>query len=151
MCLTTTVWPCEKGKVDLGGQLASPSQTLTNVTLIELFFCPVSSFLWVGKWLSWLQASYPYALLAIGSFKSESVSCSVVSDSLWPRGLQPARWPFPSPGDLPDPETEPGSPASPPKGVAYTVNLKVMMMEQKDVITQPLSELILPQNILLQR
>ena len=59
--------------------------------------------------------------------------------------------PFPSPGDLPDPEMEPGSPASPPKGVAYTVNLKVMMMEQKDVITQPLSELILPQNILLQR
>ena len=50
--------------MDLGRQLASPSQTLTNVTLIELLFCPVSSFLWVGKWLSWLQVSYPYPLLA---------------------------------------------------------------------------------------
>ena len=50
---------------------------------------------------------------------------SVVSNSLWPHGLQPARllchrfprqeywsgWPFPSPGDLPDPGIEPGSPS----------------------------------------
>ena len=52
------------GKVDLGGQLASPSQTLTSVTLISLLFCPVSSSLHVGKRLSGLQVSYPYALLA---------------------------------------------------------------------------------------
>ena len=51
------------------------------------------------------------------------LSCSVVSDSLRPSGLEPARilcpwdssdkyWsglPFPSPGDLADPEIEPGS------------------------------------------
>ena len=50
------------------------------------------------------------------------LSCSVVSDSLGPHGLKPARllcpWdvlrqeykselPFPTPGDLPDPEMEP--------------------------------------------
>ena len=54
----------------------------------------------------------------------QSVSCSVVSNSLQPHGLQPARllclefcrqeyWsglPFPSPGDLPDSGIEPGSP-----------------------------------------
>ena len=58
------------------------------------------------------------------------ISCvlihSVMSDSLWPHGLQPARllcpwgfsrqeyWsgmPCPPPGDLPDPGIEPGSPA----------------------------------------
>ena len=53
------------------------------------------------------------------------VSYSVTSDSLQPHGLWPARllcpWdfsvkngselPFPSPGDLPDPVTEPRSPA----------------------------------------
>ena len=58
--------------------------------------------------------------------KSESVSHSVVSDSLQPQGLQPGRllcplgffrqeyWnglPFLPPGDLPDLGTEPGSPA----------------------------------------
>ena len=52
-------------------------------------------------------------------------SCSVVSDSLQPHGLQPARflcpqsspgknnwsvWPIPSPGDLPDPGIKPGFP-----------------------------------------
>ena len=56
------------------------------------------------------------------------LSCSVVSDSLQPHGLKPARllcpWdvlsqeyksesPFPSPGDLPDPGTELKTPASP--------------------------------------
>ena len=57
--------------------------------------------------------------------ESESVSRSVVSDSLGSCGLQPARllsmgfprqeyWsglPFPPPGDLPDPGMDPGSPA----------------------------------------
>ena len=51
----------------------------------------------------------------------ESESCSVVSDSLWLHGLQPARifsrpeyWsgqPFSFPGDLPKPGIEPRSPA----------------------------------------
>ena len=56
------------------------------------------------------------------SSESESVSCSVVSDSETvacqaPLSLRFSRqeyWsglPFPSPGDLPDPETEPMSPA----------------------------------------
>ena len=52
---------------------------------------------------------------------SESVSRSVVSDSLRPRGLEPARllhlWGSPGknppPGDLPDPGIEAGSPALP--------------------------------------
>ena len=47
-------------------------------------------------------------------------SCSVVSDSLWPHGLSMgfsrqeywSRLPFPSPGDLPHPGTEPGSPTT---------------------------------------
>ena len=51
--------------------------------------------------------------------KSVCVSCSVVSSSLQPHGLQPARFlcpwdlglPFPSPGDLPAPGTELRSPA----------------------------------------
>ena len=58
-------------------------------------------------------------------WESESESRSVVSDSFWPHGLQPASllcpWNFlgkntgvgchlPSPGDLPDPGIEPGSP-----------------------------------------
>ena len=53
--------------------------------------------------------------------KLVSANHSVVSDSLWPNGLSlPASLsmefstrglPFPSPGDLPDPGTEPGSPA----------------------------------------
>ena len=57
--------------------------------------------------------------------KQARVSCSVMSDSLRPHGLQPRQaplsmgcsrqeyWselPFPSPGDLPDPGTEPASP-----------------------------------------
>ena len=56
------------------------------------------------------------------------LSCSVVSDSLGPHGLKPARllcpWdvlrqeykselPFPTPGDLPDPWIELKTPASP--------------------------------------
>ena len=56
------------------------------------------------------------------------LSCSVMSNSLWPFGLQPARllcpWDFlgkntgegchfPPPGDLPDPGMEPKSPVSP--------------------------------------
>ena len=51
--------------------------------------------------------------------KSETVSPSVMSDSLQPHGLsmgfsRQEYWsglPFPSPGDLPDPGLEPGSPA----------------------------------------
>ena len=58
--------------------------------------------------------------------ESESVSCSVMFDSVQSHGLQPARllcswglyqqeyWsgkPFPSPGDLPDPGIKPRSPA----------------------------------------
>ena len=50
--------------------------------------------------------------------KSESESCSVVSDSLQPPGLyspwnSPGQngWPFPSPGELPNPGIEPRSSA----------------------------------------
>ena len=55
--------------------------------------------------------------------KSESVSCSIVSNSLRPHAHQAPLFmefsrqqywsglPFPSPGDLPDPGIEPGSPA----------------------------------------
>ena len=55
-------------------------------------------------------------------FKSETVSSSVVSDSLQPHGLEPlslgfskqeywSGFPFPSPGDLPNPGIKSGSPA----------------------------------------
>ena len=52
--------------------------------------------------------------------QSESECCSVVSDSLRPHGVQSMEfsrseywrgWPFPSPGDLPNPGIEPRSPA----------------------------------------
>ena len=52
--------------------------------------------------------------------QSESECCSVVSDSLRPHGVQSLEfsrseywrgWPFPSPGDLPNPGIEPRSPA----------------------------------------
>ena len=58
---------------------------------------------------------FPYAHL-----KSESGSCSVMSDSANPRSIQsmgfsrPEYWsgsPFPSPGDLPNPVIQPRSPA----------------------------------------
>ena len=60
-----------------------------------------------------------------GKKKKKKKSLSVMSDSLWPHGLKPARlfcpWnspgkntvvgkPFPSPGDLPNPDIEPRSP-----------------------------------------
>ena len=72
-----------------------------------------------------LEIQYIIFLQALNS-SSESVSHSVVSSSLRPHGLKPARlllfiefsrqeyWsglPFPSQGDLPDPEIKPGSPA----------------------------------------
>ena len=52
-------------------------------------------------------------------FESESVSCSVMSNSLRPHGLSTgfsrqvycSALPFPSPRDLPDPRIEPGSPS----------------------------------------
>ena len=76
----------------------------------------------------------PIALIV----KSESVSCSVVSDCLQPVSMELSRqeyWsglPFPSPGGLPDPEIEPRSPAlqadsllSEPPGKPYCLdNLK---------------------------
>ena len=79
---------------------------------------------WLQEWLCWAV-----------------LSLSVVTDSLWPHGLQPARllfpqgfsrqeyWsglPCPPPGDLPNPGTEPRSPAwqvdslpSEPPGIGY--------------------------------
>ena len=60
-------------------------------------------------------------MITIPSVKIESESQSVMPDSLWPHGLplsmefsRQEYWgglPFPSPGDLPDPGTEPRSPA----------------------------------------
>ena len=60
-----------------------------------------------------------YKTEKMNTFLSESVSCSVVSDSLLPHGLslefsRQEYWhglPFPSPGDLPNPGIEPRSPA----------------------------------------
>ena len=64
----------------------------------------------------------------MGPLIQSVLSCSVMSDSLWLQGLQPARllcpwgfsrqeyWkglPCPPPGKLPDPGVEPGSPAFP--------------------------------------
>ena len=67
-----------------------------------------------------------FLLFTANLMKSKSVSHSVVSDSLWPHGLQPARFicpwrfsrqeywsglPFSSSGYLPNPRIEPRSPA----------------------------------------
>ena len=75
-------------------------------------------------WLSSPSPSSPYFILQ-GSLCCAVLSHSVVSNSLRPHGLQPARllcpwgfsrqeyWsglPCPPPGDLPNPETEPRSP-----------------------------------------
>ena len=68
--------------------------------------------------LQWLL-SYKYCVKS----ESESVSCSVVADSLWPHGLKAplsmdfsgqkswSGWSFPFPGNLPDLGIEPRSPA----------------------------------------
>ena len=66
-----------------------------------------------------------YFLSILCFLSHESVSCSVVSDSLQPHGLNPpgssvmgfsrqqslSGLPFPFPGDLPDPRIRPSSPA----------------------------------------
>ena len=68
--------------------------------------------------LQWLL-SYKYCVKS----ESESISCSVVADSLWPHGLKAplsmdfsgqkswSGWSFPFPGNLPDPGIESRSPA----------------------------------------
>ena len=90
--------------------------------------------------------------------ESESVGCSVVSDSLLPRGLQGCKaplsmgfsrqeyWgglPFPSPGDLPDPGIKPRSPA-------LWVDALLSELLGKQLITQPEKILLLPQEIQMQ-
>ena len=75
----------------------------------------------------YLQVSLPIETLC-SIYMSIKRSCSVVSNSLWPHGLYQAPqsmefsrqeyWsglPFPSPGDLPDPGIEPGSPTLQPE------------------------------------
>ena len=90
----------------------------------------------VFPWAGFIHMTYPCLLHPMYLLESHGprsdlnymccvLSCSVVSDSLWPHGLQPIRllcscgfskqeyWsglPFPSPGNLPDPWTEPTSP-----------------------------------------
>ena len=89
--------------------------------------------------------SRPYTVCVCVHTRVHTLSHSVVSESLWPHGLYVAHqaplslgfprqeyWrglPFPSPGDLPDPEVEPTCPASqadslpsePPRKRSYTV------------------------------
>ena len=57
---------------------------------------------------------------SLNPFWSESETCSVACDSVIPRAIQSvefsrpeywSRWPFPSPGDLPNPGIKPRSPA----------------------------------------
>ena len=85
--------------------------------LYSLFSCSLHSMVPLCD-----QRARWYILLSLilGQDERESVSHSVVSDSLQLYGLQPAKllyrqeyssWQlFPSPGDLPDPGIEPGSP-----------------------------------------
>ena len=77
--------------------------------------------------------------------KSERVSCSVVSDSLRPHGLEFSKqeyWsglPFPSPRDLPDPGIEPRSPtlqadfllSEPPGKHRSVANIQIMISSWK--------------------
>ena len=110
------------------------------VVLASLIFSQGTWFqpvLLLGLWrhqvcvkLPWwdLSLSQCHSLVNSGySLCGETISHSVVSDSLQPHGLQPTRllclwqefsrqepWsgqPFPSPGDLPNPGTKPASPA----------------------------------------
>ena len=70
------------------------------------------------------QSSRAFSTLGKEVKGTESVSRSIMSDSLWPHGLQSTRllcpwnfpgkkywigWPCPSPGHLPDPGLKPGS------------------------------------------
>ena len=69
--------------------------------------------------INWVSARVLTSVLSKWKW-SESESCSVVSNSLWPHGLytsmefsRPEYWsgkPFPSPGVLPNPGIEPRSP-----------------------------------------
>ena len=75
------------------------------------------------SWYNYLENSTVYTPISLfvsnTTYESESVSCSVVSNSLPSHWLQPARLlsqarilPFPSPGDLPNPGIKPGSPTT---------------------------------------
>ena len=81
-----------------------------------------------GRFFTTVTAWEVLYLTHITPFESESISHSVVSNSLRPHGLQPTRllcpwdffrqenWsglPFPTPEDLPNPGIEPMSPVSP--------------------------------------
>ena len=86
------------------GILLKPFLALSSVT-VSLIFKDVEGSFQAGLsdpwWLSWkFFFFFPWILgNAVGVFPTHSVrfSCSVVSDSLWPRGLQHARPPCPSP------------------------------------------------------
>ena len=82
----------------------------------------LKDWLWVDMCV--VLATVPWVVWVL--FLACMLSCSVVSDSLWPHGLlahqaplsmgfsRQEYWsglPFPSPGDLPDPEINPTSPA----------------------------------------
>ena len=62
---------------------------------------------------TWSQKDFMRQLMLHTHLLLLSFSRSVMSDSLWPYGLQPTRllYPWDSPGALPDPEIEPRSPA----------------------------------------
>ena len=102
-----------------------------------------------SRWydFSWKHFKCYFPLTVITKYiiqdeKSETVGCSVESNSLWPRGPQ-AHWsmelsrreywdglPFPPPGDLPDPGIEPRSHAlqanslqSQPQGSDVLINI----------------------------
>ena len=95
----------------------------------DLWLKPITSlFFQVKSSLSLLiLSSLPTKLRGPVCFCSSLYGCSVMSDSLWPCGLEPTRefsvefyrknyWsslPFPPPGDLPDTGIEPESLASP--------------------------------------
>ena len=92
--------------------LITPTPTTSSVPLTGKHLCLVSSTLSLPSYLTLLWFSKPVCVCSVAS---------VVSDSLWPHGLQPVRllypwdfprreyWsglPFPFPGDLPDPGVE---------------------------------------------
>ena len=106
------------------------------------------------------KEKHQYSILTLHIYKYVKWSCSVVSNSLRPHGLQPVRllcpwgfsrqeyWsglPFPSPGHLPKPGIKPTSPAmagrffttKPPRRPKKLYSNKIFFLKNKEIICVP--------------
>ena len=99
------------------------SSNINSTTIYSIYHCFFKNYQTSRQAGELISISYRFGLVPV--VLCALLSCPVVSNSLWPRGLQPARllcawgfsrqeyWsglPCPPPGDLPNPGIEPSSP-----------------------------------------